>query len=343
MNRPGAAAVSVGVLGAVRVVSGDGASVAVPSATQRRLLAVLALHSPRPVRSEFLAEALDLSPGALRTGVSRLRATVGTTGLETATTGYAWVGDVDAARFCRALADAANADLAERAGALQRALELWSGPPLEEFVGEPWADGEIARLTEIHGGAVDDLADALIETRRAAEAVALLAAQITRYPYRDRSRGLLIRALASAGRQADALRAFQDYRTLLIEASGIEPSPEVVRIERRVATGWDGLETTPGDPSDLAVVVDEPVALPLPSVLDAIRGLRRPRHGTGNARAPARAGRGDRPAVRRDRRRSRDREDRAPRRVRSRIGCIGNCDCRVRNLRRDRRLAPTVP
>ena len=115
--------------------------------------------------------------------------------------------------------------------------------PLEEFEGEDWARGEIARLTEIHGAAVDDLADELISARRPADAIALLESQIGRYPYRDRSRGLLIRALALAGRQADALRAFQNYHSVLADELGTEPSPEVVRIERRVATGWDGVSS----------------------------------------------------------------------------------------------------
>ena len=107
--------------------------------------------------------ARDLSRRAAHVGVAR--ACDGRTAiLETASTGYALVGDVDAARFCHAVADAADAD--DRVRALQHALELWNGPALEEFLGEEWADGEIARLTEIHAGTADDLADALIEARR---------------------------------------------------------------------------------------------------------------------------------------------------------------------------------
>src|SRR2546423_1027032 len=143
----------------------------------------------------------------------------------------------------RDVANAADAD--DRVRALQFALDQWNGPALEEFLGEEWADGEIARLTEIHAGTVDDLAESLIEARRPADAVALLEGQVARFPYRDRPRGLLIRALASAGRQADALRAFQQYRSLLIDEFGTDPSPDVVRIERRGATGWGGIESPP--------------------------------------------------------------------------------------------------
>ena len=152
--------------------------------------------------------------------------------------------------------------------ALQRALALWNGPALEEFSGEEWADGEIARLTEIHAATVDDLAESLIEARRAADAVGVLEGHIVLHPYRDRPRGLLIRALAGAGRQADALRAFQQYRTLLIGEFGTDPSPDVVRIERRVATGWDGVEPPPDRGAvpgnhDGGAIVD----IPLPALL----------------------------------------------------------------------------
>jgi DNA-binding SARP family transcriptional activator len=265
---PEPAIASVRVLGGVHAVAADGSLIDLPSVSQRRLLAILALYSPRRLRSEWLADVLEISPGPLRTSVSRVRATVGTGMLETASTGYALVGDIDASLFCRAVADAADADTDDRVPALQHALELWNGPALEEFAGEEWADGEIARLTEIHAGTADDLAYALIEARRPADAVALLEGQIARYPYRDRPRGLLIRALASAGRQADALRAFQQYRSLLIDEFGTDPSPDVVRIERRVATGWDGIESAAAVSAvPQADHGNEAVDIPLPSLL----------------------------------------------------------------------------
>jgi DNA-binding SARP family transcriptional activator len=62
------------------------------------------------------------------------------------------------------------------------------------------------------------------------------------HPLRYRPRGLLLQALAGAGRQADALHAFRDYRTCLAESVGTEPSAEVRRLDRLVASGWDGVE-----------------------------------------------------------------------------------------------------
>jgi DNA-binding SARP family transcriptional activator len=248
---------SVHVLGAVYGVTPDGSIVEVPSASQRRLLGLLAIHAPRQLRAEWLADVLGVTAGALRTTVSRLRTTIGPATLRTTSTGYSLEGDVDAIQFCQAVAHAGKT--ADQLRVLERALTLWTGPVLEEFQGEEWARGETARLTEIHAASVDDYVDQLISARRETDAIAAAEGQIGRYPYRDRSRGLLIRALALAGRQADALRAFQTYRSLLVEEFGTEPSPEVLRTERRVATGWNGVDA---DPESTAPVGAAEIPLP---------------------------------------------------------------------------------
>jgi DNA-binding SARP family transcriptional activator len=247
----------VHVLGAVYGVTPEGVKVDVPSASQRRLLGLLAIYAPRQLRAEWLAEVLGVSAGALRTTVSRLRTTIGPATLRTTSTGYSLEGDVDASLFCQAVADADKT--ADKLGELERAFTLWTGPALEEFQSEEWARGESARLTEIHAASMDNFIDLLISAHRATDAIAAAESQIGQYPYRDRSRGLLIRALALTGRQADALRAFQTYRSLLIEEFGTEPSPEVVRIERRVATGWNGVDAAPEATAPVGAV-----AIPLP-------------------------------------------------------------------------------
>ncbi|MGA2306297.1 MAG: BTAD domain-containing putative transcriptional regulator [Acidimicrobiales bacterium] len=248
------------MLGAVYGVTPEGVNVDVPSASQRRLLGLLAIHAPRQLRAEWLADVLGVTTGALRTTVSRLRTTIGPATLRTTSTGYSLEGDIDASLFCQAVADADRA--ADKLGTLEEALTLWTGPVLEEFQGEEWARGESARLTEIHAASVDNYVDLLISALRATDAIAAAEGQIGLYPYRDRSRGLLIRALALAGRQADALRAFQTYRSLLVEEFGTEPSPEVVRIERRVATGWNGVDTAPEASAPVGAV-----DIPLPASL----------------------------------------------------------------------------
>ncbi len=192
--------------------------------------------------------------------MSRLRTTIGPATLRTTSTGYSLEGDVDALQFCTALADADKTT--HKLEALEQALKLWTGPVLEEFQGEEWARAETARLTEIHAASVDNYVEQLISVHRATDAIAAAEVQIGHYPYRDRSRGLLIRALALAGRQADALRAFQTYRSLLVEEFGTEPSSEAIRIERRVATGWSGVDDDRESPASIGVV-----DVPLPASL----------------------------------------------------------------------------
>ncbi len=230
----------------MQIVDAAGEPVDLPSASQRRLLAVLALHANQSVRSEWLADLLDLSPGALRTSMSRLRKQVGDTTLSTTSVGYRLDAAVDAELFALDLAGA------ETIEALERALAHWTGPALEEFATEEWAVGDAARLTELHASAVDDFAAALIATDRFADAIAVLEPQVATHPLRDRPRGLLMEALAGAGRQADALRAFQAYRAYLAEEIGTEPSAELRRLEQQIATDWGQVDVTLPVPPALA-------------------------------------------------------------------------------------------
>ena len=88
---------------------------------------------------------------------------------------------------------------------------------------------------------MEDLGEDLIDGGQGGEAIALLESHTVEHPLRDRGQGLLIRALASVGRQADALSRFHQYRQHLAETTGTTPSAEVIAIERSIAQGWDGL------------------------------------------------------------------------------------------------------
>ena len=92
---------------------------------------------------------------------------------------------------------------------------MWRGDAYAEFAHEQWAMAESRRLGELRAGAVEDLAGLLLDGGDCNTAIATLEPHITTYPFRDRPRGLLMRALAGAGRRVDALRAFQDYRRFL--------------------------------------------------------------------------------------------------------------------------------
>jgi DNA-binding SARP family transcriptional activator len=234
----------VRVLGPVDVAGPDGV-VGLPSASQRRLLAALAVHAPDPVRSEWLAWVLGISPGALRKIVARVRSAVGADLIVTTATGYRLDAPVDALLAVGEL---------ERAGGdpdlLRCALDRWRGPALDEFRDEAWANGETTRLDEVRATAVEDLAEALLQRGRWSEAISTLAPHIHDNEFRDRPRGLLMRAQAAAGRRTEALRTFRTYRSFLGEQAGLEPSADLRRVEQRIATGWNGLDPHDPDESD---------------------------------------------------------------------------------------------
>ena len=167
----------VRVLGPVQIVGAQGTIVDLPSATQRRLLAALALHAPAPVRAEWLCRILDVSPGGLRTSVSRLRRVLGSGGVETTVSGYRLDAVVDAA-LARAEIEAADRDPELLASAIAR----WAGPAFAEFADESWAVADAARLTELRASAIEDLADALIARDRAPEAVVVLEPHVIEHP-----------------------------------------------------------------------------------------------------------------------------------------------------------------
>jgi DNA-binding SARP family transcriptional activator/tetratricopeptide (TPR) repeat protein len=252
----------VRLLGAVRFVTDRGEVVDLPSAAQRRLLAVLALASGTTQRTEHLSDSLDLSVGSLRTTVSRLRSRIGEEVIRTDSAGYRITCAADATMFTDLLIE--RPDQRDRFAVLEEALALWDGEALDEFRHEAWAAPEVARLDELRALAVEDRAQLLIARSRAGEAVAALEAHVAANPLRDRPRGLLLAALASDGRQADALRAYQAYRSFLGEETGTEPSAFVRSIERRIAAGWADDDEVGDDATASAEVAGASSAVALP-------------------------------------------------------------------------------
>ncbi len=127
----------------------------------------------------------------------------------------------------RGEAAAAVADLAE-------AIGLWRGAALLDVVDAGYLAGHATRLNEARLDAVEDLGDAELAIGRPGDALARLEAHVDAYPLRERAWGLLMVALYRLGRQAAALRAFQQLRGILGEELGVEPAPAVVRIEQRI-------------------------------------------------------------------------------------------------------------
>lgn len=229
------------VLGPLRVVGAHGPAVKLSSVAQRRLMSLLVSRAGTVVSADSLAEHLELSPGALRTSVSRLRRVVGFDVLVTEPPGYQLRSrDVDALRF-EELTDEARAviDPTVARAKLEEALTLWRGEAYDEFAYESWATGEARRLTELRAGATEDLAERLVDAGEWSTAIATIQPLIETEPFRDRPRALLMRALADSGRRTDALRAFQTYRAFLLDEVGTEPSAAITSLDREIARASD--------------------------------------------------------------------------------------------------------
>ena len=143
--------------------------------------------------------------------------------------------ELDAARFeklaaeGRGLLDAGEAGPA--AETLGRALALWRGDVL---AGLEAARSERTRLEELRLAALEDRIAADLALGRPAAVVAELDRLIAGQPYRESLRGLRMLALYRSGRQAEALRTYQDVRRLLGDELGIDPGPELERLHRQI-------------------------------------------------------------------------------------------------------------
>ncbi len=235
----------VHLLGPVRVVSQDGSLVTPSSVAQRQLIALLALRAGEVVPTDTMCESLQLTPGAVRTTISRVRRLLGPSFVITESPGYALCADTDAARFEALVAEAATAPLATAVLRQTEALELFRWEALPEFAHHHWAEGAVRRLDEIRSHTVEDLAENLIQLGRPTDAIAELDTHIVAHPYRERPRELLMRALAMDGRQTEALRTYQSYRHLLIEEVGGEPSAHLRDVESAIAIADIGPRSKP--------------------------------------------------------------------------------------------------
>ena len=120
------------------------------------------------------------------------------------------------------------------AAKLRQALALWRGPPLAEFAFDSFAHVEIDRLEELRLSALEERIEADLALGRHGDLIAELEALVAHHPWRERLRGQLMLALYRAGRQAEALHAYQQARRALVDELGIEPGEALRRLEAQI-------------------------------------------------------------------------------------------------------------
>ncbi|MFB4314862.1 BTAD domain-containing putative transcriptional regulator [Actinomadura sp. 21ATH] len=215
---------------------------------------MLALNSDRVVGTGQLIDGVygtappDGVVNALQAQVSRLRRGLRAAGvaapIEMSGAGYRLAVDperVDVHRFARLARDGRRSlDAGEpthAAALLHEAVRLWQGAALADLAEAPFAAAQAARMAEQRLAALEDLAEAELKLGRYAAVVARLQEAAAEHPLRERLRGQLMRALAGAGRQAEALAEFEDARRVLAEELGTDPSAELTQAHLAVLRG----------------------------------------------------------------------------------------------------------
>ena len=247
------------VLGGLTLTDDEG-ELALGGPRQRRLIMMLLIHRNHVVSVDKLADAVfagEPTPAAsttLRSYIARARRLIDRPGGPTVLTrapGYVMQAPdetVDAACFEQGLdrggAGLARSDPQAAAQALRTALALWRGDAYAEFADEDWARPEAERLEELRLVAHERLFEAELACGRAASIIPEIESLTWQQPLRQEFRAQLMLALYRAGRHADALRVFRDYRALLVEELGVDPSPALASIERQVLMHDPGLLLT---------------------------------------------------------------------------------------------------
>ena len=233
------------LLGPLEVNAGA-ISVSLGGPKQRAVLAHLLLRPNQLVPSETLIDELwgdeppETARNTLQTYVSHLRKALGEGRLLWRPPGYVLMLDpseLDSSRFDDLLRDAKKAlaiDTNIAVSLFDDALALWRGPALADVAAESSLFAEAARLDDLRLAAQEDRIDGLLASGQATRAVGEVEALLARHPLRERLWGQLILALYREGRQAEALGSFQRAREILSDELGIDPSPELVRLQQRI-------------------------------------------------------------------------------------------------------------
>ena len=114
------------------------------------------------------------------------------------------------------------------------ALSLWHGATLSEFTEAPRAEAEAARLTELQLAAREELIDLELAAGRHTDVLGELEALTAAHPLRERLHARLMLALYRAGRQADALAAYERARCVLDAELGLRPSAELRNLQAAI-------------------------------------------------------------------------------------------------------------
>lgn len=239
------------LLGPVGLTDGRETIVLQPS-KPASLLAALLLHPNSVVSADFLQRVVwgengsGTARSALHTCVQRLRqlfAKYGLSGtlIDSVSGGYritadATTLDLIAFRDLLGQADAALAPDAELR-LLRAALTLWHDPVLANVHSDTLHREVVPRLAEERLRAVERLFDIELALGHCRQVIAELWPAARAHPAHERLWAQLVEALHRTGRRAEALHEYRTVKEFLRSELGVDPGPELRRLEMAVLRG----------------------------------------------------------------------------------------------------------
>ena len=146
-------------------------------------------------------------------------------------------GSVDAAAFellTGRARDALATDPTLARDTAEWALTLWRGPAYADVADTEWGRAAAVHLDELRLVAMQIRFDAQIELGRHDDVIAELDRAVDDHPMHERFTAQLMLSLYRSGRQVEALRTFDRTRERLVEELGLEPGPELLRLQSAI-------------------------------------------------------------------------------------------------------------
>jgi DNA-binding SARP family transcriptional activator len=231
--------IQVRLFGTTTVVLSDGSIVTeLGGIKPRQILEMLAAAVGTPVSKDRLVEQLwgDNPPrtynATLESYISMLRRRMGVSRgrrspLATTSNGYLLDPtqvQVDVDEFRQLVQPTLSGTPDAALARTERAFELVSGEMLASEPYAEWASDERGRFQAEYLHACNRAAEHALALSRPHVAVEMARRAIGADPMSETSWQLLIRGLSATGARSEALRAYLDLRTTLVEALGTEPS-----------------------------------------------------------------------------------------------------------------------
>ncbi|GAB3436595.1 AfsR/SARP family transcriptional regulator [Actinophytocola sediminis] len=233
------------ILGPVEVWHA-GSLVPVTAPMQRAVLATLLVRPGETVSVDSIVDQLwgpqppHTAHVTIRNYVQRLRRVLPAPVLETVAPGYRLTvepGQVDATRFAALIEQArtvASPNPVRAAQLFDEALRLWRGTPLADLGDVPMRLVHGPRLEELYLGALEESFEVRLRLGWHARLIPELTALTNTYPLRERLCRQLMIALYRGRRSAEALAHYQRIRDRMVDELGVEPGPELRRLQESI-------------------------------------------------------------------------------------------------------------